>query len=220
MRSGAGYALSLFIFHLSPFTLSQRLLKPNFARPRNISELALLAGAAIAEALIEAMRVEEARIRPEHHALGAAGARLALGEIDEPRRKAAPSQILPDIDAVQLREAGLWEVDTDACPDAAAAILDNEEAPSPLGAAHLRPQQVTQIVMRVDIATRILRKAQSDEAEELLRVGVARRPDQEIRHGILAGLRYGSAERRRQFSPLPVPVAAASRSAKYAMVRE
>src|ERR1700693_4797592 len=136
----------------------------------DVAKLAFLASAAKGEALIEAMRAEKARVRPKEYRLCATLARFILGMRDELSGKAAAAQIPPDIDAVQLGRLRSGKVHADASSDAPRAILDHPESCASLAGRGSRPQEVGKVLMGIDETARIFRKAQCDQAEELLRI--------------------------------------------------
>ena len=127
-------------------------------------------GAKVAEALVEAMRVREARIRPEEHVSCAALPRMVLGEPDQPLAEAAAAQVRAAHRAGAAPLSAARVIDGDAGADPAARILRDPERPALAGVGTSRLRRSIEILVRVDVAARILGKAQSEKAEQVLRI--------------------------------------------------
>ncbi len=89
----------------------------------------------------------------------------------------------PDIEPMQLREAGLGPVEGDAGADASVRVLQNPEGEAVAARGLGRAEKIRQVAMRIDEAAGIFGKAERQKTEEVLRVPVRDRP--QLRQDVL-----------------------------------
>src|SRR4029077_3926227 len=107
---------------------SERTLEAVLARAVHVTGRRAPAAAAEAETLVETVRVLEARVGPQLEALD--GLRVAPVEHERDQRLAEPEPALPriEVEAMQLRPALAFVIDTDRADDAFPVGDDPERA--------------------------------------------------------------------------------------------
>ncbi len=88
----------------------------------------------------------------------------------EPAAEPAPALIRPHIEPVQFGHAGSRKIDRHAGADPAPLVVEHPERAAVAGESLPGRAKIRQVVMGVDEAARIIRKAERQQPEQILRI--------------------------------------------------